>query len=391
MPTVCFVTLSRSDYASLRPVALAAMADPAIDACIIAGGSHLLRRYGHTIDQIRSDGLPVRVLADFLKESDDSPAELAGAYARAVTEFVRIFAEQVPDYVFVIGDRWEMLAVVSAASMLQIPIVHHSGGDITQGSSDNQTRYALTTLSHLHLVALPEHRARLLRMGEEDWRVITTGEPALSMLSEYATAVPDIHARLGLAPDAPFVLATFHPTSYDEASPEQQVDLFLQALETIACDIVLTAPNPDTASDLFLRKYQAFATAHPRVQLFNSLGGAAYYAAMSQARYMIGNSSSGLWESASFKLPVVNIGPRQQGRVHGDNVVHAQLELPAIAAAIARASDPAFRAGLLGENPYVSADTLHLILDCLKQPRDRSRLMAKRFVDPLQNGQSDFR
>jgi len=98
---------------------------------------------------------------------------------------------------------------------------------------------------------------------------------------------------------------------------------------------------------------------------------------------MIGNSSSGLWESASFKLPVVNIGPRQQGRVHGDNVVHASLELPAIAAAVAQATRPGFRAGLSGKNPYVSADTLSLILDCLKQPRDRARLLAKRFVDPL--------
>ena len=383
MPAVCFVTLSRSDYASLRPVALAALADPAIDARVVAGGSHLLQRYGHTIDQIRADGLPVHEQAAFLAETDDSPAQLAAGYARAVAEFVRIFTEQAPDYVFVIGDRWEMLAVVSVASMLQIPIVHHSGGDITQGSADNQTRYALTTLSHLHLVALPEHRERLLRMGEEDWRVTTTGEPALTTLSEFAAAVPDIRARLGLAAGEPFVLATFHPTSFDTASPEQQVDLFLRVLETIPCAVVLTAPNPDTGSDLFLKKYRAFAAAHPNVRLYDSLGGPAYYAAMAQAQYMIGNSSSGLWESASFRLPAINIGPRQQGRVHGDNVLHAPLELPAVAAAIAQASLPAFRAGLSGENPYVSPDTLPLILDCLKQPRDRARLLAKRFVDPL--------
>lgn len=383
MPSVCFVTLSRSDYASLRPVALAALADPAIDMHLVAGGSHALARYGNTLEQIRQDGLPVHTVARFLHETDDSPAELASAYARAVAEFVRIFTGLQPERVFVIGDRWEMLAVVSAASMLQIPIVHHSGGDITQGSADNQTRYALTTLSHLHLVALPEHRERLIRMGEEQWRVITTGEPALTALADYAKTSPDIHARLGLKPDEPFVLATFHPTSFDAAPPERQVDVFLQALDGVAEAVILTAPNPDAASELFLTSYRAYAAAHPNVQLHDSLGPQNYYAAMAQAKYMIGNSSSGMWESASFRLPVVNIGPRQQGRVHGGNVVNCDLEAKAIAAAIAQATDPTFRAGFDGRNPYVHPETIALVLDSLRHPWDRARLLAKRFVDPL--------
>lgn len=383
MPCVCFVTLSRSDYASLRPVALAALADPAIDLRLIAGGSHALARYGNALEQIRQDGLPLHAVARFLRTSDDNPSELAAAYARAVTQFVRILSRQQPDYVFVIGDRWEMLAVVSAASMLQIPIVHHSGGDITQGSADNQTRYALTALSHLHLVALPEHRERLLRMGEQDWRVITTGEPALTALADHARLRPDIHDRLGLKPGEPFVLATFHPTSFDAAPPERQIEVFLQALDGIRSAIVLTAPNPDPASALFLARYRAYAAAQPRVRLHHNLGTQHYYAAMAQAQYMIGNSSSGIWESASLRLPVVNIGPRQQGRVHGNNVVHCALEPQAIAAAIARAMDPALRARLDGKNPYVHHDTLALIVGSLKHPWDRARLLAKRFVDPL--------
>ncbi|MCW5257726.1 UDP-N-acetylglucosamine 2-epimerase (hydrolyzing) [Verminephrobacter aporrectodeae subsp. tuberculatae] len=383
MPSVCFVTLSRSDYASLRPVALAALADPAIDLRLIAGGSHALARYGNTLEQIRADGLPLHAVARFLHETDDSPSELAAAYARAVAQFVPILTEQRPDYVFVIGDRWELLAVVSAAAMLQIPIVHHSGGDITQGSSDNQTRYALSTLAHLHLVALPEHRERLLRMGEQDWRVITTGEPALTALAAQDRIAPDVHGRFGLRPGEPFVLATFHPTSFDSAPPERQVEVFLQALDGIACAVVLTAPNPDPASALFLARYRAYAAAHPNVRLYDSLGTRHYYAAMAQAQYMIGNSSSGLWESASFRLPVVNVGPRQQGRVHGSNVLHCDLDPQAIAAAIARATDPAWRTGLDGNNPYVKHDTLALILNCFKHPWDRGRLLAKRFMDPL--------
>ena len=383
MPIVCFITLSRSDYASLRPVAQAALIDPQIDMRLIAGGSHTLARYGHTLEQIRRDGLPIEAVADFLKETDDSPVDLAMAQARAVTEFVRIFAQLQPDYIFLIGDRWEMLAVVSAASMLEIPLIHHSGGDITQGSTDNQTRYALTTLSHLHLVALPEHRQRLLRIGEEDWRVITTGEPALSMLLDYKSIVPDIRKNLGLKPGEPFVLATFHPTSFDKIRAPEQIEIFLQALDEISGSIILTAPNPDAASELFLMRYRAYAAAHPRLRVYESLGAGAYYAAMAQAQYMIGNSSSGMWESSSFSLPVINIGPRQHGRIHGDNVINTPLELQAIRDAIAKAIDPAFRTGLSGKNPYVGPDTVRLILDVLKRPWEKRKLLAKKFVDPL--------
>ena len=383
MPVVCFVTLSRSDYASLRPVATAALADTDIDARIVAGGSHCLKRYGNTLEQILADGLPIHAVATFLDESDDSTAELAAAYARAVSEFVRIFVALSPDYVFVIGDRWEMLAVVSAASMLQIPIAHHSGGDITQGSADNQTRYALTVLSHLHMVALPEHRDRLIHMGEEEWRVITTGEPALTALADYAAAVPDIWTHLSLVPGEPFVLATFHPTSFDTHLPEVQIDIFLQAIDAIDCAIILTAPNPDAASELFLKRYKSFASTRPRVQLHENLGSKIYYAAMAEANFMIGNSSSGMWESSSFKLPVVNIGPRQQGRICGNNVVNCELEFVAISVAIEQVSNAAFRSKLIGENPYVNPLTLTLILNCLKQPHDRARLLAKSFIDPL--------
>ncbi|KAB7545318.1 ABC transporter permease subunit, partial [Verminephrobacter sp. Larva24] len=202
-------------------------------------------------------------------------------------------------------------------------------------------------------------------MGEQDWRVITTGEPALTALTALADQArlrPDIHGRLGLTPGEPFVLATFHPTSFDAAPPERQVEVFLQALDGIRSAIVLTAPNPDPASALFLARYRAYADAHPRVRLHHSLGTQHYYAAMAQAQYMIGNSSSGIWESASLRLPVVDIGPRQQGRVHGNNVLHCALEPQAIAAAIARATDPALRASLDGKNPYVRPDTLALIV-----------------------------
>lgn len=384
MPSIYFITLSRSDYASLRPVAVAALKDSSIDAKIIVGGSHLLARYGHTIVQIKKDGLPVHDTADFLSENDDSPQELAMAYAKAAAEFVRIFSQGKPDYIFIVGDRWEMLSVATAASLLQIPIVHHSGGDITQGSSDNQTRYAITSLAHLHLVALPQHHKRLLKMGEEGWRVFTTGEPALTHLTNYTDKAGSIHERLNLKPSTPFVLATFHPTSFDTLPAEKQIEVFLRALGGIKDHIIITAPNPDSGSEVFLKKLRAYADSHDHVQLFDSLGTENYYAAMAQAKYMIGNSSSGLWEAPSFNLPVINVGSRQQGRTHGDNVVNVSLDEIEIKAAIHKVTRPDFKAGLSGKNPYVQENTLEDILNVLKKSYDKAELLAKRFVDPLE-------
>jgi len=367
---VHFITLSRSDYASVAPVVRAALEDKSLDAKLIAGGSLLLKRYGNIVETI---DLPVFATVPFLREEDDSPAELARACGRAATAFAERLSRDRPEYVFILGDRWEMLPVACAASMLGIPIVHHSGGDITQGSADNQTRYALSSLAHLHLVALPEHAERLARMGEEPWRITVTGEPALTELSRHAAAP---------ATAASFVLATFHPTSFDPLPIPRQIEVFVEALALVEGPLVITAPNPDTDSGQFAQKLRAFAGSRPDTRYVESLG-ADYYAAMRAASLMIGNSSSGLWEAPSFKLPVVNIGPRQQGRARGDNVIDAPLEINAVAAAIARASAPSFRPHLSGNNPYVRPDTLELILGALKKPHDRKALLAKRFIDPL--------
>ncbi len=384
MKRIDFVTLGRSDYTTLRPVALAAQKDPAIEMRLVAGGSHLLKRFGNTKNSISEDGLPISHTVDFLREEDSSDADMAAAYARAVTSFVGLFHSSQPECVFIVGDRWEMLAVASAASMLRIPVAHHSGGDITQGSADNQTRYALTMLSHLHFVALEDHARRVIRMGEEKWRVAVTGEPALEGLQSAAGKTDDLCDFLKIDSREPFVLATFHPTSYDDRPPLAQIEIFTKSLDMIKDAIVLTAPNPDPDSGLFFEVLSNYAAGHKNVHFIENLGSSRYYAAMSRARFMIGNSSSGLWEAPSFGLPVVNIGRRQDGRVRGKNVIDAGLDLEAIRNAIIKASAPVFRDSIKGEaNPYVREGGIETILTVLKQNRDRSKLLAKTFMDPL--------
>jgi UDP-hydrolysing UDP-N-acetyl-D-glucosamine 2-epimerase len=382
---VDFVTLSRSDYASMRPVALAAEKDDGFDLRVIAGGSHLLKRFGEEIHDIARDGYKNIETVSFLNEDDDTDEEMAAASARALAEMVRVFTKERPDRVFIIGDRWEMIPVVLAASMLRIPVIHHSGGDITQGSADNQTRYVLTTLSHLHLVALDDHARRLERMGEEVWRIFVTGEPALSSLKDHTASVPDIQALLGLSSNSPFSLATFHPVSYEGIAVEVQLEIFLQSLDSIKGDIVLTAPNPDAGAGLFYQKMLEFSRNHKNIHFFENLGSAKYYAAMASAEFMIGNSSSGLWEAPSFGLPVVNMGERQKGRVRGKNVIDAPMKIEEIKKAIEKARNPDFKKSLLDRaNPYVRDNTVSSILAAIKKDVSNDKLLAKVFVDPLE-------
>ena len=383
MPTKsCFITLSRSDYTSLRPVIKAAQRDSEIDAIVVAGGSHMLDRFGNSIEDIRSDGIDIDKAIDFLDEEDDSDADIARAFTRASQAFVEYLEAERPDSVFILGDRWEMLAVASVASLLRIPIIHHSGGDITQGSRDNQTRYALSMLAHIHLVALDQHRQRLLQMGEEDWRVVTVGEPALTEIAKQVSG--DVRAGLGLEAGAKFVLATYHPTSFDVLDFSDQVKAFLSALDLIDMDILLTAPNPDPGSNTTYQQLQSYAESRPKVQLFENLGADRYYAAMGAAEFMIGNSSSGIWEAPSFGLPVINLGNRQQDRLRAENVIDAALDQAAVGQALTQLDEVRSRKTVQQKhNPYVRDDTLALILDVIKRGTASDKLLAKVFRDPL--------
>jgi UDP-hydrolysing UDP-N-acetyl-D-glucosamine 2-epimerase len=384
MKKLCFVTLSRSDYASLKPVIQLAAKDSAFNVKVVAGGSHLLKRFGSSIQQIERDGIKIDKTISFLEESDDSHYDMAKALGRAYPQFVEYFNELKPDYIFILGDRWEVLASSTAAALLQIPLIHHSGGDITQGSLDNQTRYLLTIQSHLHLVALQEHRDRLIAMGEEEWRVIYAGEPALADIQTYSQKVSDIRSELKLPKDCKFVLATFHPTTFDAKSLSLQSDVFLQALDAIEEEIVLTAPNPDPGSRAFFEAITAFAKKKSNVHLFENLGTNRYYAALNAAEYMIGNSSSGIWEAPSFALPVINMGDRQKDRVRAKNVIDVKLDMSEIQSALKKVKSPAFRDSLKGmANPYVHKDTLAFILNAIKKAPEKKTLLEKKLVDPL--------
>lgn len=362
MRKVCIATSTRADWGILSPLAAALRRQKGVRLQILATNMHLLERYGHTIDEIVAGGFDV----DATVEMPDCHGGGACARAMAMGDCLKgcaaAFERLQPDAVVVLGDRFEMLAVASAAAVMLIPVVHISGGETTGGAVDDSFRHAITQLASLHLVSAEPYRERVIRMGAQPERVINTGSLGVwNMMNQPCMSREELCSNLGIDSSKPFAVATFHPATLDPASPGARCREMLIALDEFPdINVVLTYPNNDTGSEEVIAEIEAWAARNPhRATIVKSLGLKRYLSAIREAEFVIGNSSSGIIEVPSTGTPVINIGIRQQGRLHGPGVIDSGDDAAAISAAIRMALSPEFKSlAAKAENPYFSPDTL---------------------------------
>jgi UDP-hydrolysing UDP-N-acetyl-D-glucosamine 2-epimerase len=379
--TVGVVTVGRSDWSLWLPLLRRLARTPGVRAEVYASGAHTGPGGGTRGDAIEAEGMRPRALVPWHPD-DDTPRGAAAALGRGVEGFSRAFAEGRPDVVAVLGDRIETFAAAAAAAALRLPVAHLHGGEVTEGSLDDAWRHAITKLSHLHLVAAAEYGRRVLRLGEEPWRVRTVGALGLDALAALEPLPRDeLGRRLGLPP-GDFLLATYHPDTVGGA-PAGGVAAVLEAIGRVGMPVLLTAPNLDPGREEVRRALEAHVAGDPRARLVEDLGPLLYGSAMARAAAMVGNSSSGLLEAGWFGLPVVNVGTRQKGRLRGPNVVDVEEESPAaVEAGLRRALDPAFRASLSGRrSPFGDGRAAERIAEALATVPLDERLLRKRFVD----------
>ncbi len=382
MPKIAIATTSRADYSSLLPVLRLLFADAAFDVRLFVSGTHLLPDFGMTIQAIEADGFPIaeKIEMPFSQDTPENPGFSAG---QAVQHFSAAFVRHQPDVVLLVGDRLEMLAVGYAALIARVPVAHISGGDVTEGALDDAVRHALTKLSHLHFVSMDDHARRVLQMGEENWRVHVTGDPALDTLGtlQYLSQA-ELATFFDLPLTPPISVVTFHPTTLSPIPVEVQISAVLSALKTLPGTLLIGKPNIDSGHNIITHALETFVQQRANTRLFTSLGQQRYYSVLAIADVMIGNSSSGIWEAPSFALPVVNIGERQQGRFRAGNVLDVpEYDVVAIQSAITRALSPEFRASLHGiSNPYGDGHAAERIVRVLKT-LDYPRLLLKKFAD----------
>lgn len=359
---ICIVTGTRAEWGLLSPLAAELKKRPEIELQILATNMHLLYRYGHTIDEIRREGFTVDMEVGMEAESD-SRADTARATGRCMQGMADAFSRLEPDAIIVLGDRYELLAVVSAAVIMRIPVIHLHGGEISEGAIDDSIRHAITKLSTIHLTSAEAHRQRVIQLGEQPERVFNIGAIGVAnALALQPLPKKELEDFIGITVDRRTLLVTYHPvTADDSASPAELFGRLLLALDRLEdTRVVFTYPNNDAGGAPIIGLIDEWVARHPgRAVAFASMGMHRYLSALHYAGAAVGNSSSGIIEVPSMGIPTVNIGNRQRGRLAADSVINCPDDTDAIVEAIARAltQDARERVKECG-NPYWQPDTV---------------------------------
>jgi UDP-N-acetylglucosamine 2-epimerase (non-hydrolysing)/GDP/UDP-N,N'-diacetylbacillosamine 2-epimerase (hydrolysing) len=360
--------------------------DSELELSIIATGTHLSPEFGMTVGAIEADGFRVDRRIEMLLSSD-SEAGIVKSIGMELISLADALREIRPDFVVILGDRFEIVPVALASVIFSIPVVHIHGGETSQGSIDESFRHAVTKMASIHFAATETYRNRILQMGENPELTFNLGAPGLDSL--YKLPLLD---RRGLATalqfplDETVAMVTYHSVTTEPGQAREQIENLLRALEASGIRAVLTKANADLEGSVINRRVADFCGANPaRFRLIDNLGQTRYLSCLKSLDLMIGNSSSGLIEAPSFGLPVVNVGARQKGRTRAGNVIDVGNSAEQIREGISRALSPGFRKSLEGlENPYDKfrdGMTSRRIKDTLKRIPSPKSLIKKEFRD----------
>ena len=377
--TIAVFTSIRSEYGLLKPLLDKIKKDMDFKLWLLVGGAHLRMEYGMTKNQIIEDGFSIKQEFDFLQDetSKDYISRSMGTLQIQLGEWL---VNHKPDVLIVLGDRFELIPVVSVFLMNNIPIAHISGGDVTEGAIDNQIRNAITKMAHLHFPATEIYRQNIIKMGEEEWRICVSGEPGLDdVLNTKFYSKTDLYNELDLDTEKPVICVTFHPeTINNKINPEFIEDLFLKIVDKFGFQILVTASNFDNGGRQINEKLEQMALQNDSIKYVKSLGQRRDYSLLKYAELMLGNSSSGLVEAQSFNLPVLNVGDRQAGRLSNDNVFHVGIESDEIIKAITHVMSEPFKKAFFDKpNIYGDGNACQKIISSLQQV-DLQNLLIKK-------------
>ncbi|MGZ4158461.1 MAG: UDP-N-acetylglucosamine 2-epimerase, partial [Bacteroidia bacterium] len=291
-------------------------------------------------------------------------------------------AKNKPDLMLVFGDRFELLPVVTTCLVMNIPVAHISGGDVTEGAIDNQIRHSITKMAHLHFPATEIYKQNLMKMGEEEWRICVAGEPGLDQIANLNYISKDeLFDELKLDKNLPLLLCTFHPETIDNTiTPEFIRDLFQGLISQKKYQVLVTASNFDQGGTQINNVLEAIAGSSAfGFRYVKSLGQRKYYSLLKHTALLLGNSSSGITEAQSFNVPALNIGKRQFGRLANKNVYYADTDINQLFKAIEFAISEDFKSSYFNmPNIYGDGNSTDRIIQFLKSiPSEKNLLMKK--------------
>ena len=324
---ICVVTGTRAEYGLFYPILKKIEKSDKLELQLIASTMHLSSEFGLTYKQIEQDGFKIDDKIENLL-SVDSKSAIAKSTGLATILLSDSFTRLNPDVVLLLGDRFETFAAALTAMLLNIPIAHIHGGEITQGAVDEQIRHAITKMSHIHFTSTQEYKHRIIQMGENKDNIFNVGAPGIdNIMNLELLSKDDLEKDLNWYFGEKSALFTYHPITLENTDLNKDIDKILRSIKESDLNILFTYANSDDNGRLINSKIEVFCKKNPKkYKLVKSLGQLRYLSAMKYVDILIGNTSSGIIEAASFKKPVVNIGNRQKGRLQSNNIVNCKIK-----------------------------------------------------------------
>lgn len=366
---VCIVTGTRAEYGILRPLIEKLDKESSIELQIIATGMHLSPEFGLTYKNIEQDGYNITEKIEILLSSDSSVG-VSKSMGLALISFAECYQRIKPDLLIMLGDRYETFSAMAAATVAKIPVAHIHGGEITEGAFDDSFRHSMTKMAYIHFTSAEDYRKRVIQLGENPERVFNVGAMGVeNVLKLKLSNREELQKKLEIELKAGYFTVIFHPVTLENNSAETQVNELMKALEQFSDKtIVFIKGNSDTNGRIINSAIDVYCGKYKNTYGFASLHIEDYMSLLKNSSCIIGNSSSGIIEAPSFKIPTVNIGDRQKGRIKAKTVIDCEPYAEEIISAIKIGMDNKFRNNLEKiENPYENGDTSEKVLNIIKE------------------------
>jgi len=382
MKKVCVVTSSRAEYGLLKPLLQEIDSDAKLNLQLIVTGTHLSEEFGNRYNEIETDfDITRKVEMDL---SNDTPLQISLSQANLQISMSKVLSELNPDIVVILGDRFEILAVVTSAMMLNIPIAHIHGGETTEGAIDEAIRHSITKMSHIHLCATKKYRDRVIQLGEQPDCVYNVGALGVENIQKLQLLNKDeFEKSIKFKLNKKNILITFHPTTLENRSSKEQFQELLNALDELQdTNIIFTKANADADGKIINEMIDDYVKHNiDKSVCYISLGQLRYLSALQFVDAVVGNSSSGIIEAPSFNIATINIGDRQKGREQAKSIINTEVSKQDIKNAIEEVYTDKFRTLLKeSKNPYQSDDTAKKIKDIIKKT-SLTNILKKKFFD----------
>ena len=381
MKKIFVLSVGRSDYDRYLPILEELKKNPNVNLYLILSSAHYADKFGNTINFVDKKFKIIKP-KKIHKSYPDKPTWLIKRFSEDLNFLSKSIQKYNPDILIVLGDRLEMLIAPIASIPNNIPVIHFYGGAVTEGAVDELIRHAITKLSHYHFVALDDYKKRLIQLGEEKWRVKTTGIHGVNLLkSVQKINIKDLSKIISIDLRKPYLLLTFHPVTIEHKKIKFQINSIIRAIKKTKLNAIITYPNADSGHNKIIKIISKQLSNKKKYKIIKNCGTSIYSNLMKNSLAMVGNSSSGIVEAASFNIPVINIGTRQDGKFKPKNVVDCKYSWKDIYSKILRIKNKKLSKKKYFKNPYEAKIPLKKIIKMILNINNKDKILRKKFID----------